>query len=165
MHTLFYVNKALYTETIRGLIKDAAHEYDKTCYISFNDPFNIVVRFFETIHGLDLDKFIIVDSSGKEVSKKSINMQTYVVPIHDVFRTYLFLRDIIREQNVQHIFIDSLSALIHRFSDMPLKRMISDLLLEVGQYKCDTSMVVFHEHLDHDIVQGLSPFIGKNVRL
>jgi len=163
MHTLYNLHPASYQENIRNLVVKMAQQYNKTCYISFNDPFNIVVRFLETIPALPQEKFIVVDASSNLHAKKAIDMRTYTVPVHDIFRVYLFLRDIVANEKVNHLFLDSLSALIHKFPELPLQRSMTDFMLEVGSWKCDTSMVLFREHEQHPLPQSLAPFLSRNI--
>jgi len=41
--------------------------------------------------------------------------------------------------------------------------MLTDLLLDVGTFRCNSSIIVFNEHTNHEVITHLEPFIGKSV--
>ena len=75
------------------------------------------------------------------------------------------MRELIITNDVKLLILDSISALITKFNGLPLKEMLSDLLLEVGGFRCDTSLIVLNEHEGHEVVESLSPFIAKSIVL
>ena len=163
MHTLHTVNRAFYSNVVNSLVSDASDKYQRICYISFNDPFNVVVNFLEKSRNADESKFIVVDASTQQNQNEAINEGTYTIPTQDIFRTYMLLRELIMDHGVDLLLMDSISALIKKFHNFPLQRMITDLYLEVGGYRCDTQSIIFDEHTDHDITHALRPFVSKNV--
>ena len=84
----------------------------------------------------DANKFIVIDASTDVKEIKSINRTTYVVNTSDLFNVYLFLRNLINKEEINAILLDSISALIYKHDQPPLKEMMSNLLLEVGSFGC-----------------------------
>ena len=164
MHSLLLMSKFGYKDNMENIVIATSNKYERTCYISFNDPYHIVVKMLENIK-VDQEKFIIVDASGNVEVYQTVDKTTHVVPIKDLFKVYLFLRNLIKDEGIQLIILDSISALIYKYSELPLKQMLTDLLLEVGTFRCDSSLIVFNEHAKHEIVSHLEPFIGKSIVL
>ena len=164
MHTLIVVGKSDYRINMEKLVKDAANRYDKACYMSFGDPYHIIIQLLDNAK-VHHDRFIIIDASGTDNDTKVVSESTYIIPVKDLFKTYLFLRNIIQEQSIQMLLLDSLSALIDKHNELPLKHMLTNLLLEVGSFRCNSSIVVFDEHAQHEVVSHLGPFIAKTVFL
>ena len=164
MHTLISISKSEHRENMEKIVVDAADKYNKACYISFNDPYSIVVQMLDNMN-VGQDKFIIIDVSGDVKEYRAVNKTTHIVPIKSLFNVYLFMRDLIKDEGIDLLLIDSLSVLIYRYNDLPLKQMLTDLLLEVGAFRCDSSIVVFNEHLNHEVIEHLDPLIGKRLIL
>ncbi len=59
------------------------------------------------------------------------------------------------------VLLDSISALIYKHADLPLKEMLTNLLLEVGTFGCDSYVMAFREHDGHEVIKQLSPFIAR----
>lgn len=156
------MNKSRYRSNMEQLVADSANTYDKACYISFNDPYHLIVETLENAN-VEQEKFIIIDASGNVKEYQAVNKTTHVLPIKDLFKVYLFLRNLIKDEGIEMLLFDSLSALIHKHSELPLKQMLTDLLLEVGAFRCNSTIIVLDEHANHDVVTHLAPFIGKNV--
>src|SRR3989344_2345987 len=148
MHTLIVTTQSTYRSTMEKLVVDTANKYEKAGYISFSDPYHIVVNMLQNAN-VGKEKFIIIDASGDVKNSQIISKTAYVVPLKDLFKVYLFLRNLIKDESVEMLLLDSLSALIYRHGELPLKRMLTDLLLEVGTFRCNTSIVVFNEHANH----------------
>jgi len=142
----------------------AMKKYEKACYITFNETYQFIVNMLED-SPVDEDKFFIVDASRKVKKQENINRKTIVIPIDDLFNVYLFLRSLIKDEKINCILVDSISALIDKHSDLPLKEMLTDLLLEVGRAECDTSLVVSSRDINHDVVSHLRPLITKSMSL
>ena len=164
MHTLVVMSKNSYRENMENLVLASSRKYEKACYISFSDPYHIVVKMLENVK-VEQEKFIVVDVSGSAKERQTVNKTTYVLPTSDLFNLYLFMRNVIIEEGVKMLLLDSISALIYKHNDLNLKGMLTNLLLEVGTHKCDSSIVVFDEHQQHEVIDHLSPFIGRNVML
>ena len=158
------MSKSEYRDNMEKIVIDAADKYERACYISFNDPYHIVVKMLENVR-VDQEKFIIIDASGNMEEHQDIGKITHVMPVKDLFKVYLFLRNLIKDEGIQLILLDSISALIYKYRELPLKQMLTDLLLEVGTFRCDSSLVVFNEHANHEVVSHLGPFIGKSIVL
>ena len=156
--------KSGYRTNMEKLVIDAANKYDKACYISFSDPYHIVVEMLENAK-VGQEKFIIIDASTDAKESQTISRTTYIVPVKDLFKVYLFLRNLIKEEGIQMMLLDSISALIYKYSELPLEQMLTDLLLEIGAFRCNSSIVVFDEHANHNVVTHLNPFIAKSVYL
>ena len=164
MHTLVIMSQSSYRENMENLVYLSAKKYEKACYISFNDPYHIVVNMLENVN-VEKDKFIVVDISGVAKERQTVNKTTYVLPSSDLFNLYLFMRGLINEEGIKVLLIDSISSLIYKYNELNLKGMLTNLLLEAGTQRCDSSIVVFDEHKQHEVVNHLSPFIGKSVVL
>lgn len=165
MHTLIHVDRTDYVQAVESILRVADRDSQNACFISFNSPYNVVVNFLGGLDNLDAEKFVVIDASNTLNNRKKIDHKTYTLPFNDLFKVYLFLREVIQNNQVDFALVDSISALIHKFSDFPLKRMMSDLLLEMGTQKCKTSLMVFKEHSNHDIVKSIAPLVGHNISL
>lgn len=162
MHTLVIMDKSLYRDSREKLLVEAADKYRKTCYISFDDPYHVVVDIMEGAN-LGHEKFIIIDASGNTKKSAAISSSTYVLPAADLFEVHLLLKNIIKKESIEMLFLDSLSALIYKYGGMPLKETLMSLLMEVGTLQCSSSLVVFKEHQNHEVVSHLSPLISSRL--
>ena len=160
MHTLVFMDRANYKEGVGRLTKEAAQKYDSACYISFMDPYHIIFELLQTT-GTD-EKFIVVDASTDSKQSKIINEKTYVLPITSIFDFYLFLGKLISEKKIGVLLLDSVSSLIERHSYLPLKQMLTNMLLQAGSMRCSSLIVAFREHEEHEVVKHLDPFIARN---
>lgn len=164
MHTLVVMERDEYRDNMGKLLTNTANEYERACYISFNDPYHVVIEMIQNAN-VNEDKFIIIDASGSIKNARNVDKRTYVLPVQDLFNVYLFLRGLIKDEKIKAIILDSVSALIYKYNELPLKEMLTELLLEIGTFKCDTSVVVFNEHHKHEVVTHLSPLIGRSLVL
>jgi hypothetical protein len=161
MHTLILMNDLDYSPSMEKLIVEVANGYEKSCYISFKDSCTIVVGMLQQAN-VDKNKFIVVESNDNIKNSESVSHSAYTIPINDLFNVYLFLKGLIENENVKSILLDSVSVLIKDYNQLPLKEMLTTLLLDVGAQKCDTHLVVFNSHSDHEVVRHLSPFFAKS---
>ena len=164
MHTLVIVDRSQYRDHMKKLVVDTAKKYKKACYMSFNDPYHIVIEMLDNVN-IDKDKFIIIDASGNVKELQFISNTTYVLPVKDLFDVYLFLRNLIKEESIDMLLLDSVSALIYKYNELPLKEMLTNLLLEVGTFRCNSSIVVYKEDANHEVVSHLGPLIGNRFYL
>ena len=155
------MNKSEYRANMEKLVVDSANKYKKACYISFSDPYHIVIELLQNAN-IGEEKFIVIEASGEVKESKAISKTTYIVPVKDLFKVYLFLRNLIQDEGIEILLLDSISALIYRYSELPLKQMLTDLLLDVGTFRCNSSIVVFNEHANHEVITHLNPLIGKS---
>ena len=160
MHTLFVIKQEEYRENIEKIVSHAAGKYEKVCYISFNDPYHVVIEMLRNFKGHE--KFIVIDASGDFKEKQELDRTTYVLPITHLFDVYLFLRNLIKQEGIELLLLDSLSALIYKHNQLPLKEMMTNLLLEVGTLRCGSSIVVFKGDIGHEVVTHLNPFFGQS---
>ena len=164
MHTLVVTNKVNYKDHMELLVDEVSNNYEKACYISFTDPYHIVIEMLENAN-IHENKFVVVDATSpveKLLQLEAKKRTTYVFPVNSLFNMYMFLRGVIIENEVKMMLIDSVSALIEKHNEINLKGMLTNLLLEIGTRKCDSSIVVFNEHIEHEVVKHLEPFIAKN---
>ena len=145
---------------LRPLLQDAATKYARSAYISFDDPFQLVIGLLE-FSAIGKEKFVVIDSTQRTGDVRTMNETTYVIPVHDLFNVYMHLRSIIEREGIQFLLLDSLSTLIEKHQELPIKEMCTDLLLEVGRMGCDTSIVVFHRHAEHEVVNHLQSLISR----
>ncbi|HLG24037.1 MAG TPA: hypothetical protein VI564_03870 [Candidatus Nanoarchaeia archaeon] len=162
MHTCIIMNKSGYRTNIRKLAVDTAQANEKSCYISLKDPYNIVIEMLERAE-IEEEKFVVVEANDEASEIENINSRTYVLPIEGLFNVYLFFRDLIKTEGINHVIFDSLSVLIDNHSNLPVKSMMTNLMLEIGALKCSTSIVVLDNHANHDVVGHLSPLFAKNI--
>ena len=163
MHTLIFTGKDDYRDNMEIIVSQAAEHYDRACYVSFNDPYHIIVEMLQNLNAHE--KFIVIDASGNAKEIQNPNKTTYILPINDLFDVYLFLRNLIIQESVKMLLIDSISALIIKHEYLPLKEMLTDLLLEVGKLRCESRLIVFKEHANHEVISHLNPLIGNNIFL
>jgi hypothetical protein len=165
MHTLVFVGRNEFRDHMHSIVSDLSSKHSRPCYISFNDPYHIVIEMLQNAN-VGHEKFIVIDaSSGNVIEQKEISKQTYVLPINDLFNVYLFLKNLIVNERVDTLLLDSLSALIVKHNHLPLKSMMTNLLLEVGALRCSSSIVVFKDHAQHEVVQHLDPMIRNRITL
>lgn len=107
---------------------------------------------------------LTIDASG-QVKKQEISNITYIVNTPDLFNIYLLIRNLIKGEEINAVLIDSISALIYKHDQLPLKEMLTNLLLEIGAFRCDSLVLAFKEHEDHEVLRHLSPFIGRSTFL
>ena len=163
MHTLVFMNKESYKEDIPFLEAELSKKHDKSCYISFNDPYHIVIDILQDVNVHH--KYFVIDATSSNNEVRAINENTYVVSLDSLFDVYVFLSNVIKEEKVSMLFFDSLSALIEKHSSLPLKEMITNLLLQVGSMRCATNIVVFNHHMNHEVIEHLNPMISGNLRI
>jgi|GEM_PF-6274745 len=164
MNTLLIMSAKDPVPYMMAMVRSATRQYKKACYISFNDTYNVILDMLgKTVPGVNM--FVVIDSSPNTKEKQTINKMTYVIPITELFNVYLFLRQLIIEEGIQYLLIDSLSALIKNHADLPLKEMMTTLLLEVGKLGCDSTIAVSQEDEFHDVVKHLAPLIKKQIYL
>jgi hypothetical protein len=163
MHTLIFMGKESYKDNITFLAAQLAEKHSKACYISFNDPYHIVIDILQdaNVH----HKYIVVDASSGTKDVHAVNSNTYVVSVDSLFDVYVFLSNVIKQESVSMLLVDSLSSLIDKHSTLPLKEMMTNLLLQVGAMKCSTNIIAFNHHLNHEVVSHLNPLIAGNLRI
>lgn len=164
MHTLVFVDRKGYRSGIEKIVGDASNNYSKVCYISFNDPYHIVIEMLKTVK-VDTGKFIVIDASSNVKETKVISKTTYVTNIDSLFNVYLFLGNLIKKESINAILLDSISILIYKHNPELLKKMLSNLLLEVGAVGCDSFVLALKEHTNHELLRHLNPFISRNLIL
>jgi len=164
MHTIIVMKPDGYRQNVEGLVVDLAKKYDRACYISFADPYHAVIQLIESVN-VTREKFIVIEANGEIKEMQAVNRFAYIVPIQDLFRVYLLLRNLIKAENVQHIVLDNISTLIQKHYELPLKEMLTNLLLEVGSFRCHSSLLVFKIHEEHEVLKHLRPLIAQNVYL
>ena len=161
MHTIVIVERENYRNSMENIASRTAQKYEKTCYISFSDPYHIVIEMLQNAN-VD-EKFIVVDATGNVKEITNPHKTAYVLPIEHLFDVYLFLKNLIIDENIKVLLVDSLSALIYKHNQLPLKQMLTNLLLEVGTLRCDSRLVVLKEHLNHEVITHLNPLIGNSI--
>src|SRR3989344_8772278 len=109
MHTLVFVNPLEFKEHMHAIVADLSSKHNRPCYISFNDPYHIIIKMLENAN-VSHEKFIVVDAST-DITER-ISEKTYVLTINDLFNVYLFLKNLIIDERIDTILLDSLSALI-----------------------------------------------------
>jgi hypothetical protein len=164
MHSLVLINREEYRSGVEKIAVDASNNYGRVCYISFNDPHHIVIEMLKNIEA-DENKFIVIDASKNVKEIQAINKTTYVLNTTDLFDVYLFLRDLIKKEGINAILLDSISALIYRHNQLPLKEMLSNLLLDIGTLGCDSFALALKEHTNHEVLRHLNPLISRNMVL
>ena len=163
MHTLVLMGKEDYREHMSWLVSDTSKNHSKSCYISFNDPYHIIIQLLDEANAHH--NFIVVDATTTIREVQSIDSKTYVLPIDSLFDVYLFLKNLIVDESISMLLVDSVSTLIEKHNQLPLKDMLTNLLLEVGALRCSTSLVAFKEHAGHEVIQHLNPLIARNMIL
>ena len=164
MHTLVVMGRDNYRDNMQKIVADAAEKYEKACYVSFSDPYHVVVEMMQNAN-VSEEKFIIIDASGNVKEIMPIGKTKYVVPLKDLFNVYLFLRNLIKDEEIGMLLLDSVSALIYNYNELPLKEMLTDLLLEVGAFRCNSSIVVLDVHMNHEVIEHINPLIGERLIL
>jgi hypothetical protein len=164
MHSLIFVNRDDYRLGVESTMIAISGKYRKLCYISFNDSHNIIIRMLDRVK-VSKDKVVVVDASKNVKGMQTLNDWTYIINTQDLFNVYLYLRNLILDHNIDAIFLDSLSALIVKHNQLPLKEMLENLLLEVGGFKCDTYSLALNEHERHEVLEHLNPLIGQRLVL
>jgi hypothetical protein len=165
MHTLVIANEVEYINIVKRITTETSKNYQKSCYISIKDPHHIIIRMLNDIDEVDMNKFIVVDASKDVEEIQAIDKRTFVVNIPTLFNVYLFLRDLIQKENINAILLDSVSALIDKHPKLPLKDMLTNLLLEVGTFKCDSVVFANNSHKEHEVIKHIEPFIAKTMVL
>ncbi len=160
MHSLIFFDKDKYKQSVEKIISSNLDNYNKLCYISFNDPHHIIIKMLKNINA-DTEKFIVVDASRNVDNLKAINNVAYIMNVNQLFDVYLFLRNLIKKEKIEAIFIDSISALIYKHNQLPLKEMLTTLLLEIGSFNCDSLFLAFKEHTNHEVLNHINGFIGR----
>jgi hypothetical protein len=162
MHTLIIMSGTDTKPYMMAMVRSAARQYSKACYISFNDTYDVVLDMLgKAVPGVNM--FVVIDSSPGTKEAQTISKQAYLVPITELFNVYLFLRKLIMEEHIQYLLIDSISALIRNHPDLPLKEMMTSLLLEIGKFECDTTIAVEAKDEMHDVVKSLMPLFRKQL--
>jgi len=164
MHTLVYIDKNQYKAGIEKIVSDTSNNYKKVCYISFSDPHNIVVEMLENIN-VNTSKFIVIDASTNVKTVQAISKTIFLINLDSLFEVYTFLTNLIKKEGVNAIILDSISILIFKHGKLHLKEMLSKLLLGVGASGCDTFNMAYKQHMNHEIIRHLSPFIGRSLVL
>lgn len=164
MHSLVFLDKEDYRKGVEKVVTDTSGRYKKTCYITFNDSQNIVIKMLEETN-IDTGRFVVVDASNKTKDTEDLRNKSYVVDTADLFNVYMFMRNLIVDEKIDAVIIDSVSALIIKHKNMPLKKMITNLLLEIGSFKCDSMVLAFKNHYEHEVLQHIEPLISKNVMM
>ena len=164
MHTVIVMKTEGYRQNVEGIVLNIAHKFDRACYISFADPYHAVIQLIESVN-VSKDKFIVIESNGEIKETQIVNRFAYQVPIQDLFRVYLLLRNLIKSENVEHIVLDNISTLILKHYELPLKEMLTNLLLEVGSFRCQSSLLVFKMHEDHEVLNHLKPMIAQRIHI
>ena len=160
MHTLIVTNKVNYRYHVQMLVNEAAGNYEKACYVSFTNPFEVIVEMIDNAN-VEQNKFIVIEANGEVVNTTAVTNRIYIMPIRDLFEVYMMVRNLIKNEGVEHVLIDSLSTLISKYGNLPLKETITNLLLEIGTFRCGTSIILFNEHQEHEVVDHLKPLIGR----
>ena len=75
MHTLVIMSQPSYKENMENLVIVAAEKYDKACYISFSDPYHLIVEMLENVK-VEQEKFIVIDISGHEKERRTIMIRS-----------------------------------------------------------------------------------------
>jgi hypothetical protein len=165
MHTLVIANPIGYKGIVEKIVTQTSDKYDKACYISIKDSHQIIIKMIDDMRHVDSTKFIVIDASKDVGEVKAIDEKTFLISIPTLFNVYLFLKDLIQTENVNALILDSVSHLINRHPTLPLKDMLTNLLLEVGSLRCDSVIFANAEHKDHEVVRNLDPFIAKTIVL
>ena len=165
MHTLVIANEVEYSNIVKRIVTETSNNYQKSCYISIKEPHQIIIRMLGGIDKVDINKFIVVDASKDVEEIQVVDERTFIINIPTLFNVYLFLRDLIQKENVNAILLDSVSALINKHPKLPLKDMLTNLLLEVGTFKCDSVVFANTSHKEHEVIKHLEPFIAKTMVL
>ena len=160
MHTILLTDKELHSDAREKFIVESVSSYNRTCYVSIDDPYHIVVEILKKAN-VETEKFIIIDASGNIKEPESISRETYVLPAADLFEIHLILKNLIKDEKIELLFLDSLSALIDNYEGLPLKETLTNILLEIGSLRCSSILVVFNYHANHEVVSHLSPMIGR----
>jgi len=163
MHQLVILQGSQYETAVAALVREADKRYDTVCYISFRDAYHIVVEMLKQ-NVADEENYVIVDAS-ETIRGRGSSSRTHIIPVEDLFKVYLFLRSLIKDENIDYVIVDSLSALIEKHSNLPLKEMLTDLLLEFGRANCDSSLVILPHHKTHEVIGHLQPMIFKYTQL
>jgi hypothetical protein len=164
MNTLLIMSNKDSMPYMMAMVRSAMRQYEKSCYISFNETYNVILDMLgRTVPGVNM--FVVIDASPKSKKKQTISQQVYVIPITELFNVYLFLRQLIIDEGIQYLLIDSLSALIRYHPDLPLKEMMINLILEIGKLGCDSTIAVEQKDEFHEVVKQLMPLIKKQIYL
>ncbi|MBS3131117.1 hypothetical protein J4212_01675 [Candidatus Woesearchaeota archaeon] len=162
MNSIFFVDEERYRQGVEKIVSDAHEQYEKICYISFNDPHHIVVKMLTQVLP-DSEKFIVVDASKTRKDVHEVEKGTFLVDTANIFNVYVFLKDLIMKEEVDALFLDSASALIVKHNHLPLKEMMETMLLDVGAHGCDTMTLAFKEHSGHEVLQHISTLMGRSM--
>ena len=164
MHTIIIMKPDGYRENVESIVVNVAKKFERACYISFSDPYHAVIQLIDSVN-VRREKFIVIEANGEIKEMQTVNKYAYVVPIQDLFRVYMLLRGLIKAEHVEHIVLDNLSSLILKHYELPLKEMLTNLLLEVGAFGCQSTLLVFQMHEGHEVLNHLKPLIGQKMYL
>jgi len=162
-HELAIIDPSEYDTRIRALVLDTVRSYERVCYVSFNETYEIAIEFLERAPILPTAYTVII--ANRHVTQtRALNDRTIIMRLTDLFNVYLYLRSIITERGIRHLIIDNLSALIAHNNELPLKEMITDLLLDIGRLQCAATIIAFTQDRDHEVVTNLEPFISRTTQ-
>lgn len=148
------------------IIRNAAKNYKKICYVSFNKPYHYFLEYLK-VKKIDPNKFFIIDCITKSVvgrPKKAKNCVFVSSPsafaeVNDVIRKTL------QEKKFDFLIFDSLSSVLIYEKELFVTRFLHTLVAMIKGINCKAVFIILKKDVDKDVVHNLGMLTDKTIYL
>ena len=155
------VSKREYSSKVLRIAKTCARQFRRTCYVSTNRSARALLDMWEK-HGLEINKFVIVDCVGEEKEKK-VAVKCVSSPA-DLRGISLAVEDVVREE-VQCLVFDSISTLMLYQKPLEVLRFAHIMVTRLRKHGVKGVLLTLKGDLNRQHLEEISMFVDAVVDL
>lgn len=148
-----------YREGMMNLIAFATRSFNKTCYVTFNDPYESIASRLDDKQKSRLFFIDCVTSSIE--TPKSSNGVAFVSSPHALTEISIALKKVLKKGKIDFVVFDSISALLIHEQPMTVLKFVHSIILVCRKANRNASFVILEGGVSKELMKDLSMFVDK----
>jgi KaiC/GvpD/RAD55 family RecA-like ATPase len=156
---LVSLNSNVYRESLKSLARFSLERFRKTCYVTLNDSQQVISQ---KLGITDYSKVFFIDCVTSTIKPPEPKEGVAFISSPKAFTEIsIALKKAIKEQGVDFVIFDSISALLVYEKSMAAFKFIHSLILTCREGNLNTVFVILKEDVGASTLKDLTMFVDK----
>ena len=152
-----------YREGQKNLLGYSSGAFNKTCYVTVNDPYESVKG--KLVEG-EVSRFFFIDCVTPDVkTSKPEGGVVFVSSPHALTEISIAITNAMEKEKIDHLIFDSLSTLLIYEKPLTILKFVHSMVLKFREANLNASFVIMKEDVSVEMKKDLTMFVDKIVEI
>jgi len=152
-----------YRTGMTNLIAFATHTFNKTCYVTLNDPYESIASRLDDEQKSRL--FFIDCMTATIKTPETKENVVFVSSPHALTEMSIALKKVMEKGKIDFVIFDSISALLIYEQPLSVLKFVHSLILTSREADLGTSFVILKKDVSEQLMKDLAMFVDKIVEV